>query len=131
MRQLNFFPTRAMCEIRCMLTCVPSILSNILWYLVPPRAMGSFLKPEECFLKPRRDSVAKKDFVLAGDGYAWEPYDCRYDMISSEARRTCMEGANITRFLDLGDRCGTACLCSVSPILILFILIILKHCMYV
>ncbi|CAM9780585.1 unnamed protein product [Ascophyllum nodosum] len=59
--------------------------------------------PEECFLKPRRDSVAKKDFVLAGDGYAWEPYDCRYDMISSEARWTCMEGANITRFLDLGD----------------------------
>ncbi|CAM9822703.1 unnamed protein product [Ectocarpus sp. 6 AP-2014] len=64
-------------------------------------------KPEECFFKPYDlpTSGGKVDGyqqAISG-GYVWKPYDCRYPPLNVEARHTCFEALNITRFLDYGD----------------------------
>ncbi|CAN0471502.1 unnamed protein product, partial [Ectocarpus sp. 12 AP-2014] len=64
-------------------------------------------KPEECFFKPYNlpKSSGKVDGyqqAITG-GYVWKPYDCRYPPLNVEARHTCFEALNITRFLDYGD----------------------------
>ncbi|CAM9119979.1 unnamed protein product [Ectocarpus sp. 8 AP-2014] len=64
-------------------------------------------KPEECFFKPYNlpTSGGKVDGyqqAITG-GYVWKPYDCRYSLLNLEARHTCFEALNITRFLDYGD----------------------------
>lgn len=68
------------------------------------------LQPEECFLKPhmghcKGSTLEKAELKLAGEGYEWRPYNCRYELVNTEARRTCLRNANITRFMDYGDRC--------------------------
>ncbi|CAB1102936.1 unnamed protein product [Ectocarpus sp. CCAP 1310/34] len=65
-------------------------------------------QPEECFFKPYNlpTSGGKVDGyqqAITG-GYVWKPYDCRYSLLNVEARHTCFEALNITRFLDYGDR---------------------------
>lgn len=38
------------------------------------------------------------------DGHVWQPYSCRYDMMSTPDRMRCLKAKNVSRFLDYGDR---------------------------
>lgn len=42
---------------------------------------------------------------LAEGGYVWQPYECQYDLMNTDARQSCLKEKNITNFLDFGDRC--------------------------
>lgn len=44
------------------------------------------------------------------EGYVWQPYSCRYDIMSTPDRLACMRERNITRFLDYGDRLVNMCI---------------------
>ncbi|CAN0389991.1 unnamed protein product [Pylaiella littoralis] len=59
--------------------------------------------PEECFLRPFVTSSSTDYARFAQGGYMWQPYDCRYDLMNSEARASCFRAKNITKFLDFGD----------------------------
>lgn len=67
-------------------------------------------QPEECFLKPMLARSAG-ELKYAQGGYAWKPYNCRYDLMNSEARLSCFRDKNVTRFLDFGDRRVWRCEC--------------------
>ncbi|CAN0079946.1 unnamed protein product, partial [Pylaiella littoralis] len=59
--------------------------------------------PETCLLRPF-DTSSSTDYArFAQGGYMWQPYDCRYDLMNSEARVSCFRDKNITKFLDFGD----------------------------
>lgn len=65
--------------------------------------MALSIQAEECFLRPKNGS----DNGFADGGYEWKPYSCRYDVMDAKTRTACMREKNVTRFLDVGDRCGT------------------------
>lgn len=70
--------------------------------------MKTDAQPEECFLRPVITGQSVEGKAAQG-GYVWQPYDCRYDLMSSEDRLSCFRDKNVTRFLDFGDRCVCVC----------------------
>eukprot|EP00903_Cladosiphon_okamuranus_P007973 g7695.t1 len=71
------------------------------WWPVYDKEIFGATMPEECYLRPIRAGSA--ELKAAIEGYVWQPYDCRYDLMSSEARMSCFRDKNVTRFLDFGD----------------------------
>ncbi|CAM9836849.1 unnamed protein product [Scytosiphon promiscuus] len=67
------------------------------------RDVFSVSMPEECFLKPVVPPGHGGELQFSRGGHVWQPYDCRYDLMDSEARLNCFRDKNITRFLDFGD----------------------------
>ena len=86
--------------------------------------LDSTFQPEECFLRPVRVGQ-NPELKTAEDGYVWQPYDCRYDLMSSEDRLSCFRDKNVTRFLDFGDRCVCVCVCVCcgSPFNVVFVVV--------
>lgn len=71
-----------------------------------PMSENISMQPEACFLKPKeKAALAAEESHLASErGYVWQPYKCRYDLMDTDSRRTCLKDMNATRFLDFGDR---------------------------
>eukprot|EP00752_Nemacystus_decipiens_P005505 g4981.t1 len=72
------------------------------WWPIYNKDIFGVTVPEECFLRPVRVGQSA-ELKAAEDGYVWQPYDCRYDLMSSQDRLSCFREKNVTRFLDFGD----------------------------
>ncbi|CAM9166423.1 unnamed protein product [Scytosiphon promiscuus] len=70
--------------------------------------------PEECYLKPATeasgivgvlgdDPTLAMPWALSHEGYSWRPYDCLYEIMTADARESCLEERQISKFLDYGD----------------------------
>lgn len=65
--------------------------------------------PEECYfargrvMAPATQPNALSDPDAVPEGYVFQPYECRYDVMKTPDRMRCLADRNVTRFLDFGD----------------------------
>lgn len=59
-------------------------------------------------MAPATQPNALSDPDAVPEGYVFQPYECRYDVMKTPDRMRCLADRNVTRFLDFGDRYSQA-----------------------